>query len=106
MREECGYSTGGVVLSFLLGGIVGAGFALLLAPQSGRETRQKIRELTDEVKGKTMDYVGEMKEKVTGGIDKGKEFYEEKKSMLSSAIEAGKEAYVQEKERLSQEPNA
>ena len=45
-EEECGYSTGSVFLSFLLGGLVGAGFALLLAPQSGRETRQKIKELS------------------------------------------------------------
>jgi gas vesicle protein len=106
MREECGYGTGGIVLSFLLGGIVGAGFALLLAPQSGRETRQKIRELTEDVKGKTMDYVEEVKGKVTGGLDKGKEFYEDKKTMVTSAIEAGKEAYEREKERLSKEPNA
>jgi gas vesicle protein len=106
MREEGGYSMGGVVLSFLLGGIVGAGFALLMAPQSGRETRQKIRELSDDVKEKAMDYVGEVKGKVTGGIDKSKEIYEEKKTMISSAIDAGKEAYEREKERLSKEPNA
>ena len=41
MRDE-GYSSGSVLLSFLLGGVVGAGLALLFAPQSGRETRQKI----------------------------------------------------------------
>lgn len=106
MREECGYSTGSVFMSFLLGGLVGAGFALLLAPQSGRETRQKIRELTDDVKEKAVGYAGDVKEKITGGIDKGKELYEEKKSMISTAIEAGKEAYEHEKERLSKEPNA
>lgn len=106
MREECGYSMGGVVLSFLLGGIVGAGFALLLAPQSGSETRQKIRDLSEDVKEKAMDYVGDVKTKVTGGIDKGKEIYDDKKTMISSAIEAGKEAYEREKERLSKEPNA
>lgn len=106
MREECGYGTGSVFLSFLLGGIVGAGFALLLAPQSGDETRKKIRQLTDDVKGKTMDYVEEVKGKVTTGIDRGKDYYEEKKSVVASAIEAGKEAYDKEKERLSKEPNA
>lgn len=106
MREEEGYSTGSILLSFLLGGMVGAGFALLLAPQSGRETRQKIKELTGDVKEKAMGYAGDVKEKITGGIDKGKEMYEEKKSMITSAIEAGKEAYEKEKERLSKEPNA
>ncbi len=106
MREEGGYGAGSVFLSFLLGGIVGAGFALLLAPQSGDETRKKIRQLTDDVKGKTMDYVEEVKGKVTTGIDRGKDYYEEKKSVVASAIEAGKEAYDKEKERLSKEPNA
>ncbi len=106
MREECEYGAGSIFLSFLLGGLVGAGFALLLAPQSGSETRKKIKELTEDVKGKTMGYVDDVKEKITGGIDKGKEMYDEKKSMITSAIEAGKEAYEKEKERLSKEPNA
>lgn len=106
MREEGGYSMGSVFMSFLLGGLVGAGFALLLAPQSGRETRQKIRELTDDVKEKAVEYAGDVKERLTSGIDKSKDIYEEKKSMISSAIDAGKAAYEHEKERLSKEPNA
>ena len=106
MRDECGYGAGSILLSFLLGGLVGAGFALLLAPQSGHETRQKIKDLSEDVKEKAMGYVGDIKEKVTGSIDKGKEIYEEKKSIITTAIEAGKEAYEKEKERLSKEPNA
>ena len=106
MRDECGCGSGSILLSFLLGGLVGAGFALLMAPQSGRETRQKIKDLTDDVKVKAMGYVGEAKDKVTTGIDKGRDLYEEKKSIITTAIEAGKEAYTKEKERLSQEPNA
>jgi gas vesicle protein len=105
-EEECGYSSGSIFLSFLLGGLVGAGFALLLAPQSGRETRQKIKDLTEDVKEKAMEYVGDAKEKITGGLDKGKEFFEEKKSIITTAFEAGKEAYDMEKERLTKEPNA
>ncbi len=106
MREEGGYGTGSILLSFLLGGLVGAGVALLLAPQSGRETRQKIRDLTDELKDKAVDYAGSIKERVTSTIDKGKEFVHDKKSMISTAIEAGKEAYEKEKERLTKESNA
>jgi len=106
MRDECGCGSGSILLSFLLGGLVGAGFALLMAPQSGRETRQKIKDLTDDVKEKAMGYAGEAKDKVTTGIDKGRDLYEEKKSIITTAIEAGKEAYTKEKERLSQEPNA
>jgi gas vesicle protein len=103
MREEEGYNTGTLILSFLLGGIVGAGMALLFAPKSGLETRQKIRDLTEDVKEKAKDYVDNVKDKVTSKIEKGKELYGEKKSILTSAIEAGKEAYDKEKEKLSKE---
>jgi gas vesicle protein len=95
-HEESGFSTGSVLLSFLLGGMVGAGLALLLAPQSGVETRRKIKELADEAREKTSDYVSHAKEKVISTIEKGKDVFEEKKSAISAAFEAGKEAYEQE----------
>ncbi len=95
-HEESGFSSGSVLLSFLLGGMVGAGLAFLLAPQSGAETRRKIRELTNEAKGKASDYVSHAKEKAISTIEKGKDIFEEKKSAISAAIEAGKEAYEQE----------
>ena len=101
MREEEGYSSGSVLLSFLLGGVVGAGLALLFAPQSGRETRQKIREIADDVKEKSADYVNQAKEKASSLVEEGKGYYDEKKSILKSAVEAGKEAYEKEKEKYS-----
>ena len=101
MKEEYGYSSGSMLLSFLLGGVVGAGIALLLAPQSGEETRRKIKSLAEDVRDKTTDYIDEAKGTVNTYVDKSKGFYEEKKSLVTSAIDAGKEAYEKEKERLS-----
>jgi gas vesicle protein len=40
MHEQETYTT--PVLYFLIGGLVGAGAALLLAPQSGKETRDQL----------------------------------------------------------------
>jgi gas vesicle protein len=100
MREE-GYGSGTILLSFLLGGVVGAGLAFLLAPQSGIETRRKIKDLADDVKEKTNAYINETREKVAGAMDDGKGYYEEKKSLIKSAIEAGKEAYEKEKEKFT-----
>ena len=100
MREE-GYGSGTILLSFLLGGVVGAGLALLLAPQSGVETRRKLKDLADDVKEKTNTYINETKQKVAGAMDDGKGYYEEKKSLIKSAIEAGKEAYEKEKEKFT-----
>jgi len=100
MKDE-GYSSGSVLLSFLLGGVVGAGLALLFAPQSGRETRQKIKDLADDVKEKSAEYVNQAKEKATSLVEEGKGYYDEKKSILKSAVEAGKEAYEKEKEKYA-----
>ncbi len=47
MKEE-GYAARNAVLFFLAGGLVGAGVALLTAPQSGRKTRKAIEKLTEE----------------------------------------------------------
>lgn len=90
MRDDNGCSTGSVFLSFLLGGIVGAGLAMLLAPQSGPETRRKIK-----------DFAEDMKDRVASTVEKGKDIFEQKKSVIATAIDAGKEAYEKERERLS-----
>jgi len=100
MKDE-GYSSGSVLLSFLLGGVVGAGLALLFAPQSGRETRQKIKDLADDVQEKSAEYVSQAKEKAASLVEDGKGYYDEKKSILKSAVEAGKEAYEKEKEKYA-----
>lgn len=97
MREDSGYSTGSIFLSFLLGGIVGAGLALLLAPQSGRETRRRIKEFSDDVRDRVGEQVDTAKEKAASAYESGKDFLEEKKSAMATAIEAGKEAYEKEK---------
>ena len=99
MRHEDGYSEGSVLLSFLLGGLVGAGVALLLAPDSGKETRRKLREVAEDATDRAGDYVEDVKGRVTSAIEKGKDFYQDKKSIIATAVEAGKEAYEREKEK-------
>ena len=58
-------NTGAAILvSFLVGGIVGAGLALLFAPQTGRKTRRKIADLTDDVKDYATDFTEKLKNKI------------------------------------------
>jgi len=99
-NEECGRNCGAMLLAFFIGGLVGAGVALLLAPKPGQEARGKIKELVEDVKGKAETYVDQIKEKVVSTVEKGKEIVQEKKSIITTAIEAGKEAYEKEKEKL------
>jgi len=100
-NEESGRSTGSIILAFFIGGLVGAGVALLLAPQPGEETRLKIKELAEEAKKTATKYAEEVKGKVTSTVEKGKGLVEEKKSLITTAVEAGKEAYAKEKEKLA-----
>lgn len=100
-HEEGGYGAGPLIFSFFLGGLIGAGVAILFAPKSGRETREKIKELAVEAKGKAEEVIEQVKSKVTSAVEKGKEVIEERKSVLGTAIEAGKEAYEKEKEKLA-----
>ena len=102
-EEERSFGAGPTLMAFFIGGLVGAGVALLLAPASGKETRKKIKELTDEAKEKAEEYVDEIKVKASSAVEKGKEFIEEKKTVISKAVEAGKEAFEKEKEKTAAE---
>lgn len=95
-HEESSCSVGPVFISFLLGGMVGAGLAFLLAPQSGKEIRGKIREFAGDVQEKVSDYVSHAKERAASTAEKGKSTFEDKKSAIAAALEAGKEAYEKE----------
>ncbi len=97
VQEEKGFSTGSVLLAFFLGGLVGAGIALLTAPKSGQETREQIRRLAEEAKQKAEIYKEDIKGKVSSVVEKGKELLEKEKSVISAAIDAGKEAFEKEK---------
>ena len=106
-RNDCN-RTGVVLLSFLAGALVGATAALLLAPRSGRETRQKIAEFGADMKEKISELPENIKSHaaplVNKGkdlIDKGKHYVDDQKRILTAAVEAGKEAMKHEKEVIA-----
>ena len=101
MSEERGFSAGSIALAFVVGGIVGAGVALLTAPQSGRETREKIKDLADEAKEKIVSVAEDAKEKMLETYSRGKDMVGEKKTVIASAIEAGKKAMEDERLRIA-----
>jgi gas vesicle protein len=96
-REDGGCGVGAVVLSFFVGGLIGAGVALLVAPKTGEETRKMIKDLADETKEKVEGYIHEAKGKAATYVEKGKGFIEKEKNIIGKAVEAGKEAYEKEK---------
>jgi gas vesicle protein len=54
-----------ILMSFLIGGIVGAGLALLFAPYSGRKMRGRIADMAEDVRDYAGDYAKKLKDKVS-----------------------------------------
>jgi len=106
MENDRGCSLGAIGLAFLTGGLAGAAVALLLAPQSGRESREQVRGYARRAE----EHVHELAEKATDfmdqAMDKGHDFIQEKKMVLAEAVEAGRTAMQRERERLSDEKTA
>lgn len=98
-----GYGRFPKFLSFLLGGMVGAGIALLLTPQSGSKTRQQIREAARDFTDKAGTYYEQAKETADAAVSKGKDLVHEKKPLIDAAIDAGRQAYEEEKKRRAKD---
>ena len=65
------------VLGFTVGALAGAVTSLLLAPQSGEDTRQMIKEKAIELKDKAVDTYEETKEKAEKAYEEAKTKAEE-----------------------------
>jgi gas vesicle protein len=78
---------------FLLGVAVGAAAALILAPQSGEETRTLIKNKV----GDSTDYLkrqgGQLKEAAGRYVEQGRDVVARQKEQFNGAIEAGRQAY-------------
>jgi len=75
---------------FVMGAVLGAGIALLLAPATGSDTRRKLGEVASKVKDKATDRFGTVRD----GID-------QLKNDAKSAIEGGRDAYRQSRQTVS-----
>jgi len=92
-RDSSGLST------FLLGAALGAGLALVFAPQTGAETRlsitrsaRKAGEATKRAGEKVTDALAQAKADIESRIDSAKSSIDLKKTQVSRAVDAGREA--------------
>ncbi|HBU70101.1 MAG TPA: hypothetical protein DEE98_06920 [Elusimicrobia bacterium] len=86
-------NSGDVLLAFLLGGIVGAAIGILYAPRSGKETRERLHGLGDDLTDKLKDMGGDVIEKAEHVVHDVKDKIMSQKDKIESAFEAGKKAY-------------
>ena len=98
-NNNSGFSGGTIAFAFLAGAIIGAGAALLLAPQSGAETRNMLKGYAEKAEEEARERMKEACATWDTAIEQGKQFISEKKSVLSAAFEAGKEAMKQPQPR-------
>jgi gas vesicle protein len=77
-------------VGLMTGGLVGAGLALLLTPQSGEETRSQIKHKSLELKEEAVKGLTEAsqhaQEQVAAWQEKGQEVLEKRKRMTTEVI--------------------
>jgi len=106
MADERGCSLGAVGIAFVGGGLVGAAMALLLAPQSGRESREQMRGYARRAEEQVHELADTATQALDQAVDKGLEFMKDKRAVLTEAVEAGRAAMSRERGRLSGEKKA
>jgi len=53
------HDCGDGILAFIFGGLIGGAIALLLAPQTGAETRERVGDWLEEGRQRTKEYLDE-----------------------------------------------
>jgi gas vesicle protein len=101
MADDRGSSLGAVGLAFLTGGLVGAAVALLLAPQSGRESQEQLRRYARRAEDTVHELADKATQALDQAVDKGREFIKDTEAIVTEAVEAGRTAMEWERERLS-----
>ena len=96
---------------FVVGGLVGAALALILAPQSGKKTRRDIVRLGKRAKLESEkiqlemshainDLVDDVSEKVQDGLERGREWTDKTTQGVLTALNTGKEYIQKEIEKV------
>ena len=86
---------GGGVGSFILGALVGAGLALLFAPQSGEETQEELKARALKLKGTAQDRFRETQHNLEERLGAARENVHARVESVKEAVESGRKAAVE-----------
>ena len=95
MAEERG-DAAGYLGWFFLGALAGAATALLLAPKTGKETRELLLEKGGELAQKAQEAMEQAQGRAGEFFETGKDYLEAQTQRLTAAFEAGREAMKEE----------
>ncbi len=96
-EKSCGSD---FLAGFVVGALVGAAAALILAPQSGEDTRTLIRDKGIELKGQAGGVTAEARKRAEELGELAKDRAETLQTQIKQAIEEGRTAASQKKEDL------
>jgi gas vesicle protein len=100
-----------VAAAFIVGALLGAGAALLFAPQSGRKTRRDIRQFAEtagnkagavqiELRHSIENIIEDAEEKLREGLARGMDWTDSKIVDLQGALEAARKSIAAEIEKI------
>lgn len=91
---------GGGLGSFILGALVGAGLALLFAPQSGEETQGEIRSRALKLKDTAQDRVRGAQSSLENRLASARENVQTRVESVKEAVDTGRKAAVDARDEL------
>ncbi|MCP3176271.1 YtxH domain-containing protein [Desulfuromonas sp. KJ2020] len=111
MSERENNATVGAMM-LVAGGVIGAGLALLFAPQSGKKTRKQIVRYSKKVRNEAeariqdtvhslADFVEDLNDRTSEMLSQGEEVAEEWRRQFVDAIESGQKSLEKQKKKLS-----
>jgi gas vesicle protein len=97
--------------ALIAGALLGAGVALLFAPQSGRKTRRDIRQFAEKARNKAEaaqlelrhsidNIVGDIAEKIQDRVNSGMNWTDSKIRELQHALEEGRKFVAEEIDKI------
>jgi gas vesicle protein len=83
--------TGSGLIPFVWGALIGAAAALLLAPKSGAETQQELKERARRLRDRAEEKAGELQDTLQDAFSQGRRQVEEKYEVAKGKVQEGRE---------------
>ena len=98
-------SVGSMVVAFAGGLTCGAVVGLLLAPQSGQESRETLRRVARQVGGDVRNFSEKASDTLSDVMSKGRELLNEAETVVKDAVDVGRESMQQMRRPSTEESN-
>ena len=86
----------GFLFGLIVGAVMGASVAMLLAPQSGEETREMLREKADVARRRAKEMADTFKDDAEEWVEKGKKYVDDAKHQMMTKKQKIEETTTQQ----------